>query len=475
MSRDTRSLVAVLIALGEPRNRERVFAVSSAVVLVVVLVAAGVATGSTPAERGDDVQVTLPSVDANETGPLSDGVARVHGETYQTVEAALAAASPGDTVHLDGRFDERVVVSTPNVTLAAQGPDSAVIDGGGTGETLTIDADGVTVRGVWIRNSGYEAATNDAAVFVNGSHVTLRESRVTDATFGVWLDGVTDAHIVNNTITGREEVRPLTDRGNGIQIWKTNQSVIANNRITDVRDGIYYSWASDVLARDNVIWNVRYGVHYMYSDDNQLVDNTAADNDVGYALMVSKRLSVRNNTAVNNAGSSGHGILMKSIDETTVRGNDLVGNGNGLFLYNSLDNRIQENLLLENDKGVHLTAGSTREVVSGNSFIRNDRPVWAVVGEEVVWNESRGNYWGSATVADIDGDGLGDGRYKPAGAAERLLAANPSAELFTASPAFDAVRRAERTVPMIETPGVVDYRPVIDPLHPNWREYYERN
>lgn len=407
--------------------------------------------------------------------PDEDGIATVAGEEYESVSAALAAAQPGDTVHLDGRFDERVVVRTPNVTLAADHSDAAVIDGGGEGDTLTVDAAGVTVRDLWVRNSGYEADTNDAAVMVNASGVTIQDSRITEATFGIWLDGVSDARVVNNTIVGREEVTPLTERGNGIQIWKTEHSLIENNRITDVRDGIYYSWASEVMARNNVIWDVRYGVHYMYSNDNQLVNNTAANSDTGYALMVSQRLEVVNNIAVNNTGSSGHGILLKSIDDTTVRGNHLVGNSNGLFLYNSLHNEIRHNLVLENEKGVHLTAGSTKESVSNNSFVRNDQPVWAVVSKQVVWNESVGNYWGDASVTDVDDDGVGDGRYQPAGAVQRLIADHPGVRIFTSSPAFDAVTRAERTVPIMETPGVVDERPLADSPHDDWRHYYVRN
>ena len=451
-------------------DRERTFAVLSVGLLVVVLVTAGTATGSAPTtEDGNRVAVALPAVEERAGAPPGDGVARVDGDEYDSVTAALEAAEPGDTVRVEGRFDEHVVVRTPNVTLAADGPDHAVIDGGGEDDVLTVDASGVTVRNLWVRNSGYDTADNDAAVFVNASGVSVQDSRITAATFGVWLDGVSDVRVVNNTIAGREAVTPLTDRGNGIQIWKTEDAFVADNRITDVRDGIYYSWASRVLAENNVIWDVRYGVHYMYSNDNRLVNNTAANNDVGYALMVSRRLTVVDNVAVNNTGSSGHGILLKSIDDTTVRGNDLVGNGNGLFLYNSLDNEVRGNLVMENDVGVHLTAGSVRESVSNNTFVRNDRSVW------VVWNESVGNYWAEASVIDVDDDGVGDSRYKPAGAVQQLLADHPGARVFTQSPAFDAIRRAERTVPVLDAPGVVDERPLTEPPHDDWRRYYVRN
>jgi len=118
-----------------------------------------------------------------------------------------------------------------------------------------------------------------------------------------------------------------------------------------VRDGIYYSWASNVEATGNTMWDLRYGVHYMYSDDNRLADNVAFENDVGYALMVSESIELVNNTAVANRGESGHGILLKEIDRSVVRDNTLVANDNGVFLYNAQDNEVRGNLLYANGVG----------------------------------------------------------------------------------------------------------------------------
>jgi len=455
---------------------ERVFAIGTAVLLVLSVVAVGMASAGDTDDARDDLAFDpdVPDTDSF-SAPSADGTATVDGETYDSVQAAVDAADPGDTVTLDGRFDETVVVTTPNVTLAGSGPGSTLLHGDGEGDVLAVEAQGVTVTDLWIRNSGYSTATNDAAIFVNASDVTVRDSRVTDMTFGVWLDGVDNAEIRNNTIAGREEIRQLTERGNGIQIWKTEDSVIRDNDITTVRDGLYYNWAKDVNATGNTMWDLRYGVHYMYSDDCHLRDNTAFDNDVGYALMVSKHLVIEDNVAVNNSGQSGHGILVKSIDDTDIRGNHLVDNENGLFVYNSVSNRIIGNLVVGNDVGVHIAAGSTDGTVTENSFIRNNRPVLAVMSDQVHWNESVGNYWSRANPTDIDDDGIGDTRYQPAGTVQQVTAEKPAARVFASSPAFDAVRLAESSVPVVQSPGVVDARPLTEPPHENWRHYYERD
>jgi nitrous oxidase accessory protein len=458
---------------------ERGFVGLAVAVLVGSLLAVGAAPGGASpgaaTSRGLAFDPGVPDEYAFDP-QTRDGVATVDGREFDSLQAAVEAADPADTVVLRGRFDERVVVDTPNVTLRSAPGTMAVVDGGGEGDTLTLNGENVTVRRVWVRNSGFDASGNDAGVWVNGTGARIVDSRVTEVTFGIWVDGVDGVLVRNNTVVGREEVTPLSYRGNGIQLWKTEASRVVGNRITDVRDGVYYSWAHGVVARNNTMWDLRYGVHYMYSDDCRLVDNLAFDNDVGYALMVSKRLELAGNVAVNNTGTSGHGILVKDIDDTVIRNNSLVANDKGIYVYNSLNNTIAGNLVLENRVGVQLTAGSVDERVHGNSFVHNDRAVLAVTSQQVAWNASeRGNYWSGARVADLDRDGVSEVRHRPAGLVEHLVHEHPQAAVFAESPAFDAIRLAGSAFPVVDSPGVVDHHPLAEPPHEDWRRYYVRD
>ncbi len=445
-----------------------------ALVVVVAAALAGVAVAPTSAAPTPDADAERP--DGFAFDPVTEsGVATVGEQSFDSVQRAVDAAEPGETVRLRGRFDDRVVVNTTGVTVTAAPDARAVIDGGQEGDVLTIAAANVTVRDLWIRNSGMDTSTNDAGVWIDAPNVTVADSRLTEITFGVWVDGVDDATLRNNTIVGRESVTPRSYRGNGVQLWKTTGTLLEDNRITDARDGIYYSWASDVTARGNTLWDLRYGVHYMYSHRNRLVNNTAVDNDVGYALMLSEEIAVVNNTAANNTGTSGHGLLLKRIDYSTIRGNTLVDNQRGIYSLNSADNEIRDNLVLGNRIGFHLTAGTSGERVVGNSFVGNGRHVQAVTSDTHVWNGSgRGNYWSDATAADLDDDGVSELRYRPAGLVETLVRENPAAAVFTNSPAFEAIRRAERTLPIVDAPGVVDYHPLERSPH-DWRDHYARD
>ncbi|WP_049928650.1 nitrous oxide reductase family maturation protein NosD [Halopiger goleimassiliensis] len=452
---------------------ERYFAALAAVVLVASLAGAAVAAteDSSGERRVEGWSPDVPDVHDVEE-PAGDGVATVGDREFDSVQAAVDAAEPGETIVLEGRFDERVTVDTPGVTLEAVERDAAVIDGGEEGTVVEVVADDVTVEGVWIRNSGYDKNVDDSGVLVNGSSATLSELRLTEIAFGIWIGSVDDVTVEDSRIAGREDVQTV-QRGNGIHLWETTDAELRNNSITTVRDGIYYQWAEGIHAAENAMWDMRYGVHYMYSNDNVLEGNVAFDNDVGYALMVSYDLTMRGNVAVNNDGTSGHGILLKDVEDSEIVGNELVGNDNGLYVYNAQDNRLTDNLLLENAVGVHITAGSSGELVTGNSFLGNDEAAFAETTSQTSWNGTeRGNYWADARTVDLDEDGIGDTRYRPAGAVERLTHEHPQAAVFAESPAFDAVRLAESSFPVVESPGIVDQRPLAEPPHDNWRDYY---
>lgn len=454
---------------------ERVFAI----VASLVLIASGAGIVITPAggTHADTIDFDPPVTrEYAFEAPSVPGQAAIDGETYASVQAAVDAASPGDRIRLEGEFNERVVIDVPNVTLAGVTAGGARLNGNGTGDVLTIDSDDVTVERVWVHNGGYDASGNDAGIWVNGSNVTVRDGRVTDATFGIWINGVAGTHIANNTIVGRESVTPRSFRGNGIQVWKADAATIRDNRITDMRDGIYYSWATGVNARNNTLWDLRYGVHYMYSDACTLAGNVAFNNDAGYAIMLSEHIRVIDNVAVKNNGTSAHGIFLKRIDHSVIRGNDVVGNGNGLYVFNSVNTSLTENLVLENRVGIYFTAGSSSPDVSANSVLNNDEQVRALVSTQHEWNGStRGNYWSDTRNTDVDADGVNEIRHRPAGLVEQVLYEQPQAAVFASSPAFDAIRRAEGALPVIDVPGIIDHHPLAVPPHDRWRRYYERD
>lgn len=449
-----------------------------ALVGTLVMVLAVIAGGASAMTEDTDREVWTPdtpelAADAADGSPA----AILNGESYDRLGAALDAAEPGDEIELAGHFEERVTVDTPNVTLrAADGANFRPrLDGGGEGTVLTINATGVTVEGLWVGDSGTQRSEEHAGMLVRGDDATIQNNRIADVTFGIWVSSATDVIIADNEISGDAD-RSRNQRGNGIHLFEADGATVEHNDVRTVRDGIYYQWSSDVVATDNSLWDLRYGVHYMYSDDNVLSGNLAFGNDVGFALMISQNLTITDNLVVDNRqGASQHGILVKDIDDSEISGNEIVGNGNGLYVYNAHDNVIEDNLVMENHVGIHFTAGSSGERVVNNTFMHNDRSAHATQTAHLSdWNATdRGNYWSDARTIDLDGDGASEVRHRPAGTLEDLLRAHPGAEAFSESPAFDAVRLAESSFPILEGSGVVDHHPLTEPPHDHWRQYYE--
>ena len=449
--------------LGFPVAVLVVVVLAVAAMPVAALVPSAFGGAATAGEDAAEPPVEIP--DEYEPPSIPDeSVATIDGQEFDRAQAALDAAEPGDEVVLEGQFDEHLVVETDDVTVRAS-ERGAVVDGGGEGRVLTVAGEDVTVEGLWIRDSGYDVGTEDAGVFVAGDRATLTDLYLSEIAFGVWVDGADEVTVEDSRIEGREAV-PEINRGNGIHLWNTEDSVIRNNEITTVKDGIYYSWAERVVSEGNTFWDSRFGVHYMYSNDNRLADNAAVDNDVGFALMVSEGLVVENNVALRNTGASGHGIFLKDVDDSEIRGNDLVGNERGLFVYNAHGNLIEDNLVQYNVVGVHTTAGSDGQEVVGNSFVDNDEQVLTTTTEVEIWNGSEGgNYWSDARTADLTGDGASELRHRPAGLVEHIVSEQPQAAVFADSPAFEAVRLAEDSFPIVEAPGVVDHHPLTEPAH----------
>ncbi len=447
--------------------------VACLVVLLAVsvpFVAAGGGEGTADANASDVVDAgggDLGSAASSvvDVDPDEPGVATVEGETYDSASAAVEAAAPGETVVLEGYFEERLNVSADDVRVVA-GDSGAVLDGGGEGRVLTVSGENVTVEGLWIRGSGSDLGEEDAGAFLAGDGATLETVRISDSAYGVWVDGADEATIADVRIEGREDVHPRTERGNGIHLYETSDTTVRDGEIVETRDGIYFAWSDGVLAENNTISGARYGVHYMYSNDNRLVDNVAVDNGVGYALMVSEGLEIRDNVALRNDDTSGHGILVRDVDDSVISGNHLVSNRNGLFVYNAQDNEITDNLLHRNGVGIHDSAGSGGQLVAGNSFVENEMALVTPGNELAEWNGTdRGNYWSDARVADRTGDGVSEIRHRPSGLVENLVSEHPQAAVFADSPAFEAVRLAESSFPVIESPGVIDRHPLVEPPH----------
>ncbi|OYX41681.1 MAG: carbohydrate-binding protein [Rhodobacterales bacterium 32-67-9] len=376
-----------------------------------------------------------------------------------TLTEAIAGAAPGDVLVLrDGAYTGPVTIDRP---LTLTGPAGAVVDGEGKGTVITVAAADVAVRGITVTGSGRLNADLDAGIkILKGADRALIEGNtITGNLHGIDVHGGHDAVVRGNSIIGLR-LDKMNDRGNGVYIWNAPGTVIDGNDIRYGRDGIFSNASRKGSYRNNLFRDLRFAVHYMYTDDSEISGNISIGNHLGFAIMFSNRVVVKDNLSL---GDREHGVMLNYANNADVSGN-LVRGGTKkcLFIYNAHKNLIFDNRFEGCGIGIHFTAGSERNVLTGNGFIGNREQVKYVGTKHVEWSfEGRGNYWSDHPAFDLNGDGIADAVFRPNDLMDHILWSQPAAALLTGSPAVQLVRWSQKSFPATLPGGVLDSHPLM--------------
>lgn len=427
-------------------------------------------------------------------GPVTPG---------EDLQAAVEAAAPGEVVELLPGLHRGPVLLDRRVELV--GRPGAVLEGPGRGSVITVTAEGAAVRGLTLRGSGTNLVGMDSGVLLRQSAkgAVVEDNRIEGNLFGVYIHGADGATVRGNVITGRSDMR-VSERGDGVALWNAPGARVEGNDIRFGRDGIFARVSRRNVFAGNRFRDLRFGVHYMYTNESEVSGNASFGNHVGYAIMFSQRLRVRGNLS---DGDRDHGLLFNYANSSEMTDNHVIGRTGGfragemeesvgrehgpvdagtalaggpapskcVFIYNSNRNRFTGNRFEGCGIGVHFTAGSEGNTITGNAFIGNRNQVKYVGTRHLDWSrDGRGNYWSDNPGFDLDRDGIADAAYRPNDIVDRVLWTAPRAKLLLNSPAVQMLRWAQSQFPAILPGGVMDSRPLIVPppvpdAAPEWR------
>jgi nitrous oxidase accessory protein len=387
---------------------------------------------------------------------------KVPSSQFSSIGVAIAAAESGDNIRLEpGVFKENLVVDKP-LSLVGSEKGVSIIDGSGKGRVIEVTSPDVQLLGLEVRGSGDVIEDSDACIYINeqAANAVVSGNRLEECAFGIWVNGSKKPIVSDNVVTGYQK-KTFSDRGNGIHIWRIEDGLIKDNRVYGVRDGIYLSNTGGSLIEGNRMDSVRFGIHFMYNHGNSVVGNTTCNSMVGQAMMFSKRLVINDNTMINN---DDHGLFLRSIYDSKVRGNVSYGNDRGIFLVDSSFNELTGNWAQENTIGVNVSSGSEDNVIVGNSFVSNPVQVLYSWRFSQYWDgEQGGNYWSDYLGWDYDSDGIGDKIYYASNRMDHLMHRHPEMRLLALSPVVQLLQALETRFPVLRAASVIDRKPAMRP------------
>ena len=442
---------------------------SSAMISTGVLCLAGAAVILVAGGRLSRRLTQQPSTRATRTAAAAISVLVLAGSDADAgqLQALIDAAPRGGTVTVPaGAYRGPITIRGP---LTVVGVGMPVIDGGGTGSVVTLAGDGVVLRGFAIRNSGRNVTEEAAGVKASGSGHHIAWNDVRDVYFGIHVSGGSGHVIEHNVVAPGEKhgARP----GHGISIWNSSGTRIADNAISESRDGVYLSFTKHVVVERNTVSRCRYGLHSMYSEQARFLDNRLTANLLGSALMNSDRLELRGNRIEQHReGAAAYGILLKDIGDLIAEDNVIVANRVGLYAEGVPDRPSREailrrNVFAGNDVAIALQANAAL-TFTGNRIAENLTDVRSLgtrLSPGVRWSrDGVGNAWSQYRGYDRDGNGIGDLAHRMDGSADALAGGNELVRAFLYTPAHLALEAAARMFPLFRRPPVlVDEHPLM--------------
>jgi parallel beta-helix repeat protein len=299
-------------------------------------------------------------------------------EDFATIQAAIDDVDTvdGHTILVDsGTYHERVNVTKQ---LILRGNDTGggkpVVDAGGNGNAIALNADGITVDSFTVINAK-SFLPQQAGIFVFSNNNIVINNTVSNNDFGIYLESSS-----NNNLTG---------------------NIASKNS-----DGIDLIYASNnTLTGNTANLNNGAGIHLGSSSNNTLTGNIANSNNYdGIYLYASS-----NNTLTNNSANS--------------------NTFNGIYLDSSGNNNLMDNTVSNNNYGIRLQYSSSNNIYNNhfnNTFynaLDDGTNIWNITktgGTNIIGGPYLGgNYWRDYDGNDTNGDGLGDTPYDIYGGANK--------------------------------------------------------
>ena len=380
-------------------------------------------------------------------------------QEFKKISTALASSNPGDTIYVnEGLYKEGSILINKQLTLI--GINNPVIDGENEYEIILITSDSVSFSGFVIKNVGTSFIEDRSAIrLIKSKHSVIKDNRIENAFFGIYLEKCKHCVIENNIVLGN--AKDEMSSGNAIHLWYCKNINVKNNHVEGHRDGIYLEFVDNSNVEDNmVINNIRYGLHFMFSNDDTYLNNQFTSNSAGVAVMFSKNILMSHNTFSKNWGSSSYGLLLKDITDSEIKNNRFIENTIGIYAEGVNRVLMHNNDIEKNGWALKILGSCSDNTISSNNFVNNTFDVSTNTRNN--FNTYSGNFWSENTsIYDLNKDGIGDIPYRPVKLFSFMIANTSATTILMRSPLIGLVNYAEKIVPVITPANLLDDKPMM--------------
>jgi nitrous oxidase accessory protein len=382
-----------------------------------------------------------------------------HSCKVTSIKKAVLVAKSGDTILVKkGVYKESSIILI-NKELHLVGEGNPIVDGDNKETIFKINSDNFSIEGFTIINVGQSYTKDYAAILVSKSkYFTIKNNILKDVFFGILIEKSHYGTIENNTVTSNAITE--ANSGNGIHLWHSSHMRINNNKVSGLRDGIYFEFVSNSSVTNNISKeNVRYGLHFMFSNHNEYHHNDFNNNGAGVAVMFSKYIRMHHNTFRYNWGTASYGLLLKEIYDAQIENNYFEQNTIGINVDGCTRIDYTNNHFVRNGWAVKFNGGCYKNIFEYNNFIHNAFDL--SYNSKLNNNRFEGNYWSEYTGYDLDKDGIGDVAHRPVKLFSYIVSKTPESLVLLRSLFIDIINFSEKVSPVFTPDNLVDLKPIM--------------
>jgi parallel beta-helix repeat protein len=304
-------------------------------------------------------------------------------DDYSSIQAAINAANPGDTVYVrNGTYYERVEVNK-TISLVGENKDATVVDGNGVVPYYPVlgisDVSNATIQDLTVQNGTYGLGLGNANCW-KLRNVSSRNNQYNFyfAAYGDIQNLVEDID-ESNTVEGkpiyfwinRTNGQILSDAGYVALVNCVNITV-RGPTLTKNIEGMTLMNVKDCLVENITITETQVPLRTDGMNNTILQSNLIANNTLGVVLANCNHTSFTNNTVLNMQGQSGINLIGSF---NTISGNMILnisyGFGCGLQIAGD-SNLITANKVVNNSYGIKIAYSYNNNVsnneIEGNFF-----------------------------------------------------------------------------------------------------------